>query len=246
MSKKNVLSTTDLIDIDQFDKVFNTWLDDIEHCKKFKIGDYLIVYSRDGDRGRTLHINSYGAPVKYKVVHQNRHGIPFIKTVNAKGEPQGSIFCMVNDHPSLEIRNRLQFELDPDYADSIILEDEYDPAVLHRDKKDIFKAVTAHNKACKIKTTSVIADVVPFLNTVRAGDTLWTSSLSYYLIQDVQTMSVGAWKAMSKNNYTRLRGDIKILTIVDKKGKVQTVNADFFHCKALYNDKPRSYNELKS
>ena len=244
------LTHDDKSKIEEFSKKFENTLENIERAKRFKVGDYLILYIWDYHNVKSLQVNSYGAPIKYKVVYTSKHGIPFVKLVNSKGTPHGTLFTVLGtEADDVSFRRHainFEFDLDPDYADSIILQDEYDPAVLHKNRKDIWKAVTQHNKNAKISTHD-IKDVITFIKTVQVGNTLWTSALSHYLVQGKTSMSTGAWNAQAKENYkTRLRGTVDVLTILDRKGKVINVTADFFHWKALYKERPRSYKELKS
>jgi hypothetical protein len=242
------LTTDDKETIKEFQDKFERALEGIERAKRMKEGDFLILYVWDYNGNKTLQVNSYGAPTKYKVVHSTPNGMPFIKTVNSFGTPHGQLFSVLGDESDSYRRHgaKFEFELDPDYADSILLDHEYDPAQLHKNRKEVWKAVTAHNKACKVKTTDT-KDVVVFFKTVEIGHTLWTSAQSHYLVQGKQTMSTGAWNSQAKENFkTRVRGNVDILTIMDKKGKVQMVPPDFFSWKALYKERPRSYKELKS
>lgn len=242
------LNAQDKHKIHEFTQKFEKTLDTLEKAKRFKIGDFLILFTWDYHGIKKQQVNSYGAPAKYKVVYTSKHGIPFIKQVNANGNPIGPLFSILgaDDDNYRHHGQNFEFELDPDYADSILLEDEYDPATIHRNRKEQWKAVTAHNKACKIKTQET-KDVVTFFKTVEIGHTLWTSALSHYLVQNKTTMSSGAWNAQAKETYkTGLRGNVDVFTIIDKKGKTLIVTADHFRFKALYKERPRSYKELKS
>jgi hypothetical protein len=244
---KNQLSSQDKLFIEEFNKQFNAIFDTLERAKQFKLDDYLILYISGYDGVMRLDLNSYGAPNKFKVVFATEHGIPFIKRVNKKGEPVGSIYsCVGTQNDSYrKMDQKFQFELDPDYADSILLQDEYDPAQLHRSKKDIWKAVTDHNKNVKVKTEDV-KDVVNFFKEVNIGDMVWTSNIGHYLIQDKKTMTPKDFNDKAKwADKTSMRGPlIQVLTIRDKKGKVKDVSPNFFHGKALYRERPRTYKEL--
>ena len=145
-----------------------------------------------------------------------------------------------------QIHQNFKFEFDPDYADSILLQDKYDPAVLHKSKKDIWKAVTDHNKACKI-ATGTLKDITDFFNVVNPGDMLWTSSIGHYIVQDKKTMTPADFNnAKPRFGFqTRIRGPfVLVLTVLDKRGKSRDITADFFLKKALYKERPRSYKEL--
>ena len=245
---KNQLTPDDFLVINEFSRIFEPGLEAIEKARQIAVGDFLILYLGDHTGAMAVQKNSYGAPVKYKVVFSSKHGIPFVKRVSKNGTPVGKIFSCMGGLETDTYRyagQKFEFTLDPDFADSILLQDEYDPANLHRSKKDIWKAVTEHNKSCKIKTYE-IKDVTTFFKAVNIGDTVWTSNISYYLIQDKKTMSPKDFNSNVKREYeTRLKGPfITILTVRDKKNKVRDICPDFFWQKALYKERPRTYKEL--
>jgi hypothetical protein len=167
--------------------------------------------------------------------------------VNKKGAPVGKIYSCAGTEGDgyRNIKQRFEFSLDSDYADAILLDDDYDPSNLHRSKKDIWKAVTEHNKACKVKTRD-IQDVATFFKEVGAGDMLWTSNVTYFIVQAMKTMTPQAFNSVAR---WRLRTTCKqssmpVLTVKDKKGKIFDISPDFFHHKALYKERPRTYKEL--
>lgn len=245
---KNQLTTDDYQIIKEFNDKFEAGLDALEKAKQLQVGDYLVLYLDDGLGKMTLQINSYGAPVKYKVVHSSKHGVPFIKKVSKKGDPIGGLLTCMGSLETDEYRmsgQKFNFELDPDYADSLLLQDQYDPSTLHKSKKDIWKSVTEHNKAYRIKTWD-LKDVVAYFNTINIGDMLWTSNTGSYFVQDKKVMSAKDFndKASWKNR-TSMKGLLlTVLSIRDKNGKVRDITADFFQGKALYKERPRSYREL--
>ncbi len=246
------LSLNDQAQIKDWESHFGQALDSLEKAKQFSIGDYLILLEGSRLPGTSLmpQKNSYGAPIKYKVVFINRYGVPFVKAVNKKGNPCGELYSCVGDN-SVSDEERFEFTLDPDFADALLLEDTYDPAILHRTKQEIFKEVTKHNKKVKLKTRE-IGDVVNLFANAKVGDTLWTSTKGHYTIQDKETVSKADFHkkvspiSSTYYNGTRVKGPfVVILTVVDKKGKTHRVSPDFFLDKALYSERPRSYKELK-
>ena len=245
------LTMDDILILDEFREKFDAGLEALEKAKQYKVGDYLILYvgpnADESEDKMKLQVNSYGAPIKYKVVHTTSYGIPFLKKVNKKGNPVGHLYSCIGHLDEDDYREpgqKFQFELDPDYADSILLQDQYDPAILHKTKHDIWKAVTEHNKASKIMTNT-LTDVVNFFNVINIGDILWTSNVSHYLVQDKRTISRADIKLFDVGS-GRIRGPyITILTIRDKNNQVSEVTAERFFRKALYTARPRTYKELK-
>jgi len=245
--KEDALSNADIVLIDNFNRHWEEAFEAIERSKRYKLGDYLVLFLWNYNGVKSQKVNSYGAPVKYKVVHVTARSMPFIKQVDVKGKPIGQVFTIMgldgDDYRGHA--QKYEFELDPDFADSIILEDEYDPATLHKSKKDIWKAVTAHNKSCKIQANGN-ETLIEFFKTVNVGDMLWTSTLSHYLVQDKRIMTVTTFNATVKSPYrtNQKYNPLVVLTLIDKKGKIINVAADFFLYKALYKERPRSYKEL--
>jgi hypothetical protein len=219
----------------------------VERAKQFKMDDYLILLVSDDDGVMQVSKNSYGAPIKYKVVHISDRGIPFIKVTNKKGSPIGKLYssCGAWEDTYRLMGQKFKFELDPDFADSLLLQDEYDPAQLHKSKMDIWKAVTEHNKKCRVATQE-LKDVVSFFKQVNVGDILWTSNNGFLLVQDKKTMSPGDFNRGVKYRYqTRQRGPfVTVLTVRDKSGKVKDITADTLWNRALYRERPRTYKEL--
>jgi hypothetical protein len=222
----------------------------VESVKKFSLGDYLILHRADDmESTMRLQLNSYGAPVKYKVVHVDVDGLPYIKRISQKGKTIGHIMSCTGslNNDDYCYGETHEFMLDPDYADSILLQDKYDPAHLHKSKKDIWKAVTGHNKACKINTANS-KNLAAFWTTVNIGDTLWTSPSGYYLVQDKKTILIKDFneKAPSKHRMwlTSNKATVIVLTVRDKNSKVMDIAPSFFEDKVLYKEKPRTYKEL--
>jgi len=242
------LSSEDKRVIDDWNEKFGRGLEALEKARQLSLNDYLVLYVGNDAKSLKLQTNSYGAPTKYKVVCTTQHGIPFIKKVNKKGNPVGKLYSCTGALDNDDYRysgQHFEFRLDPDYADSILLDDSYDPAVLHKTKQDIFKSVTEHNKLAKVKTTD-INGIVEFYKTVNIGDTLWTSHNSSLFVQDKKTMSAQDFRKVARHHAARLKGPfVEILIVRDKNGKVKEVAPDFFYYKALYRDRPRTYKELK-
>lgn len=246
----HALTTADKQVIKSWTDQFARGLDALEKARQLKVGDYLVLYVGHDPKNLTLQTNSYGAPTKYLVVHSTEHGIPFIKKVNKKGKPVGELFSCtgaLDTDTYVHQGAAFEFRLDPDYADSIILQDpSYDPAVLHRVKQEAWKEVTKHNKKAKVDT-STLTKVIDFFKNINIGDTMWVSHHGFYLVQDKQTMSRQDFRNNLKDNYTNAKGPwVIVLTVIDKKNKVHKITADFFVNKALYKERPRTYKELNT
>src|ERR1035437_1671589 len=214
---KYVLSVDDKETLEDFIDVYEGGLKNLERIKQLNVGDYLILYLDDHKGNMVLQKNSYGAPIKYKVVCSTEYGIPFVKRVNKKGNPIGDLYSctgMADNDWFHDPDQKFNFELDPDYVDSLLIQDGYDPALLHKSKQDIWKAVTLHNRSCKI-TTKSLNDCVAFFTNVKVGDTLWTSALSSFLVQDKKTCTKqDLGKAKKWSSRTSIKGPfVTVLTV---------------------------------
>lgn len=244
---KHLLSGDDLAVVKQFNTIYEAILTTVERAKQFKLNDYLILRISEPNGALSIQTNSYGAPIKYKVVHVTDLGIAFVKRTGKKGEPTGRIYscCGTEGDNYRKMAQNFQFELDPDYADSLLLQDGYDPAQLHKSKQDIWKAVTEHNKAARVDTTTV-NECYKYLLSVKVGDTLWVSHTGFLLVQDKKTMTAAEYNVVAKwKDRTRARThSVLVVTVRDKNGKIRNVIPDLFWGKALYKERPRTYKEL--
>jgi hypothetical protein len=246
MSKKEELTSQDLVAIEAFNKEYGRVFETLEKARQLSVGDFLVLYLGDDEKSMKLELNSYGAPVKYKVVHMSEHGVPFLKKVNKKGTPIGQLLSYIDNFHDHYETDCFEYRLDPDFADAILLEDEYDPAQLHKNKQELFKSITKHNKQIKIKTQE-IKDISIFFASINIGDTLWSSNSNYVLVYNKKTMSAYEFNSKAKwNEQTSMRGSsITVLAVKDKNGKIKEITADYFLYKALYKERPRTYKELK-
>lgn len=245
--KKIVLTPDDKRLIDAQEVAYKQLIETIERGKQFKDGDYLVMFVADYKGGWVQQKGTYGAPTKYKVIHVTDSGLPFMKEITSNGTPTGELYSgvgLAEDDNYLDTGSNVRWELDPDYADSLLLQDDYDPATMHKNKAVLWKEVTEHNKKAKVNTTE-INGIATFLSTLKMGDTIWTSNVSHLLVREVRVLArPDAQKACIKFG-PRIKGPhILVVTVVDKKGAVKDVAADHFYHKALYRERPRTYKEL--
>lgn len=215
----------------------------IESAAKFKVGDYLVAYipAVKGIRSREVITNSYGAPKKFIIVYTDKFGIPYIKELNKNGHPIGQIISTVklDRNNYMAPMNDMEFEVDPDYADAIIFEDEegFDATATQKQKSDMFKAITAHNKSLKVDWRDVPA-LIAFLKSLKPGDVVWRSIKSNFTILTIKPIP-------TTHRDTRLSEYDDFGTAQDNKGNIFDLNYGTFRWKAIYKGQPRSYKELK-
>jgi hypothetical protein len=237
------LTREEMEELKEFNDDYRKLTTAIENAKRFNLGDFLVLYT--GDK-LTIRKNSYGAPDKFKVVYISDYGMPFVKSVNKLGTPVGPLMdLMGGSMTDYAYDSDFKFELDPDYADALLLQQPYDPAVLHKSKQEIWKQVMTHNKSIKISND--LATLAAFFDGVKVGDVLWNSPNSCYIVDEKVTVTKKEYNSSYKHG--PLRTDVKgpnitILTLRDKNGKTIKATPDFFECKALYKERPRTYKEL--
>ncbi len=243
--KKPALTADDLESIKDSERGMKSFLEAFESSKQFKTGDFLVARKREWDNNGNekwpRETNSYGAPIKYQVVHTTELGLAFLKKLNSQGNLEDDLIPAVRDW---YFEDDHRWELDPEFADSLILQAEYDPAEVHKNRKVAWKEVTDYNKANKI-CTGEIAPIVDFFKTLKVGDTIWTSNVSHFTIQDSRQMPRVDAKKLDTGLSNRVKGPhVTVLTVVDKKSAIKDITADYFFEKALYKARPRSYKEL--
>lgn len=240
----------------------------VSRLKQFKVGDFLILHIKKYDGTLKPSTNSYGALNKFKVVHVSEGGMPFVKRVNKDGNLNKTVMSctgqlLLDEDTILDPENyhhynewniepvELIFQLDPDYADALILQGAYDPGQLHRERKEAWKAITDHNKSLKVDTKS-LNKVIAFFKSLKAGATFWTSSENYYCVQEIthvtKTQIKHAYRFhKSVHAYAATKGPyIPKLVVVDKKGNIKDMYPDSLFKKTIYSARPRSYKELNS
>lgn len=243
MAKKKIdLSKEELEIVSFHERTVGEMLDILKGASKFQKGDFLIAFNMGNiyseSQKRLQIMTSYGAPKKFIVVHSDKHGIPYIKELNRNGEPAGTMFATVRlEGTQFTIDKRVEFEIDPDYADAIILNDQenYNPADIMKAKSDAFKAIGIHNKSIKVATDPQVLPI--FIATVKVGDILWRSNVT-------------SWSIIEVNNIPRTAsGRIEwykpFIKANTNNGKEINLSLSEFSGKALYSSRPRTYRELK-
>lgn len=241
---KNKLEKHELEHIKRTEDGLSHLMDVLKDVSRFKDGDYLIAFRRSSGyhESRDVQVtNSYGAPKKFQVVAVDKHGIPYMKELNKAGQPTGRLIQSVRiDGGYRELKyGDFRFEVDPDYADSIIMMDEenFDPSAIHRDKGQLHKEITKHNKSIKVRVSDP-PTLISFLQNLKVGDVLWRSVKTNFTITTLDPIPL-------THRNTRIDDYKDFGTATDSKGKVHTLNSHFFKWKAIYTAQPRTYNELK-
>ena len=214
----------------------------LEKVTQFKVGDYLIAFRPGHIHYKREQItNSYGAPKKFIVVYADKHGVPYMKELNKKGLPVGNLMSPLNfdNRQMATISRDIEFEIDPDYTDAIIMADEenYDASNVLKAKSSAFKEITEHNKSLKLKFNKP-GELLMFLKSLKVGDVFHKSIKTHFTILTLDPIP-------TSHNGTRIIEYKTFGTAQDSNGKVFTIDDKTFAWHAVYTGRPRSYNELK-
>lgn len=217
-------------------------LSSINIATQFKAGDYLIAfhgsYSDDPFKTKRPVINSYGAVKKFQVVAVDANGIPYMKELNKNSKPFGQLISSIEYDYMENFRPAMNFEIDPDYADAIILDNQnnFNASGIIKEKSDIFKEISRYNKSIKIKTDSKVLPA--FLATVKVGDVLWRSNISSWSVTEIN--------ALPRNITTnRIGYSTPFMKVINNKGQELDICFNDISDRALYTARPRTYKELK-
>lgn len=258
--KKNInFNSDDQNEVNSFNKLWASYNECVEKSRQFKEGDYLLLHEQENyeEPNLKLKANSYGVAIRYLVVHVNEEGLSFVKEVTSSGKTTGNLICTASvsmpDHDDDKIlyhrSGEFVWTLDPDYADSILLGEKYDPSTYSKEKKSLWKEITKHNKDNRINT-KVAAELVDFLNKLPCGTSLYFSPKSNVIIKEKVVVTRQEFnndpKYRDLANWSNLSKNVLVLTIKDKRGTEYLCTTSFFLNKALYKTCPRSYREIKS
>ena len=243
MAKKNSdIKPHEMAFINEREAIITSIIGAIEEVSKFKKGDFLIAF-RPASTWQTRHqiTNSYGAPKKYVVIYTDKYGVPYMKEINKAGNPAGQIISPIKFDNSNRVVVLIdhEFEVDPDYADALIMADEenFDVVESHKMKSDLFKEIAKYNKSLKVNCHDM-KELIQFLQNLKVGDVVYKSIKAHFTILSLDPIPV-------THNRTFVNMDKNFGKAQDSKGKIFDLNYGTFKWRAIYAGQPRSYNELK-
>lgn len=242
---KYKLGSDDRECIKETETIIEVLLASIKRNREFKIDDYLIGFFIGNSKPQLIK-SSAGVPFKYKVVHVDSNGIPYIKPLNKNGSPYGALIPTVdldfnNDFYALStsVLNYIQYELDPDFVDHIILgaEESYDPSMKLRKAASLRKEINTHNAENKLQTKD-IADMIKIFDTVKVGEKYWTSAKTSFNIDSIGGVP---WVEYHRRLAYRVKMQtIPTITITYSNGKTETLMPHQIENMNLYKKQPRS------
>jgi hypothetical protein len=224
----------------------------IDQVRQFKSGDYLICVHISNDTGqRVPSKNSYGAILKWKVIYVDELGLPHVKLINNKGKPHGALRSLVSTYSEEEWtipgHDDYAFELDPDYVEAIILQQQesYDPVSRHNTLKLARQETTDFNKSIKMPTSSM-EEVVDTFAKLQVGITYWTSHKRGFTVLENNICTLKQKTTYIGNKRVRYpSGQIIInkIKVRHSNGKIKTYEPADMKNKNIYTGIPKSYND---
>lgn len=216
----------------------------LDKIPKFKVGDFLIAYYplddmdiEDGITTRHLHLNKYGKPQKYIVVSVDKYGVSYIKELNKDNKPFGKLLCTLTENWEglLDLNMYYEFQIDPEYEDSIIMdsESEYDPNISLKELSKLEKDIRAHNDAIRFVLDSELK-LLELVKSQSVGDTYYKSYKSFFtilsLVENVKLTPTG-----------RVRDNIILGVAQDHTGKKFNLMRKHLWKRPIYSSRPRSF-----
>lgn len=242
---KDYISKHLMEDILQIEYEISEILNALNEVRKFKIGDILIAKERVSDQYEYVR-DSYGIPIKYKVFYVDKNNVPYVRELhkNASSNDRSTGCLLQFGDPECKLHG-FKYEIDPDYADAVMLgdEDSYDPLEERVRRRKSRAEITQHNKSIAIKSGS--SDDF-FKKHVKVGAILWRSNKNYWYITEINS-GAGFKKVtkFSRKTGRFFRRNVKLtIKVKTASQKELLLSKEDFRNKIFYTDKPRSYNEL--
>ena len=97
---------------------------------KFEVGDVLIRHVRNTDDGSTsvdMVSDACQVPKKYRVVHIDALGIPWVKQLSVRGGLGSRMYCIATVDPG-----RYHYTVDPEQVEAALLGYRYDARIEYR------------------------------------------------------------------------------------------------------------------
>lgn len=242
MVKEN-LTAAQLQEAKQLDKIIKQLANIKETFSQYKLDDFYILEEFDKRDPKNVHVEKthMGFPVKFKVVYISPEGVPHLRKLTVAGNPTGEAVLppeaaqlnflrrlgQVNSNSMVDDVIVQRFVPDPEHMDAIILQNEFDPMELHREKSKLFNDINRHNKRVAVPTGyNAFNKIGDFFKSKQPGDKFWTAPGKQFVIQSVIKQG-REWE----------------ITCTDMNQATVTFNFSHFQHKRLYREEPRSFRQ---
>lgn len=135
----------------------------------FTAGDFLIKLNKRADKWEVETVSNISqVPKRYLCVYEDEFGIKYIRQLTSKGD------VLPHITPLTEWSNWTRYEIDPEFAEHIILngEEEFDFAAQKKKEKSRRDKITRKNKKLVVNFANIQA-VDKFLLGLKPGDNIW-------------------------------------------------------------------------
>lgn len=136
---------------------------------RFSVGDFLIKKVLRGDKWGVETISHVSSqPKRYICIHEDEYGIKYIKSLSSFGEELPVI------HILSDVDDYTQYEVDPEYAEHIILDGDgkFDFSEKRKEAKALRDQITKKNKKISIRTYK-IEEIDQLIEKLKVGDKVW-------------------------------------------------------------------------
>jgi len=176
--------------------------------KNFVVGEvYFIKEKRSGGKDRYVS-RAYGnKPDKFMIFHKDSDGFVFVKRINANGKLGKEVQCLTTQYAN----PRYEFEADPEYIESIILDDEasYDPLKAEKALNKLKGQIRRKNKKLEIVYDDA-ADAYKAICAYKVNDVIYDANTTYGqgIMEWTVTQIESAPTCQQKMVKTGWRGDL--------------------------------------
>lgn len=224
-----------------------------KHLCNFEVGDVLIKLCRRGDSWEPENITSgTKMPQRYVYIHKDAYGVGYVKQLKVSDGTLGEIISSV-----LELDfDWYRYEVDPEYAEHVILDAEFDIKSLHKKANESKRLAQKMNRKMGLKANS-LKEYNAFFQKLNPGDLFHLSSdytgsytKSFKLVTkktiDVKTLdreNSWEWRRFKNNGSNRVDADVAIVFTYDhmpvtKKGSINTSFSFEYDSYILYTQEP--------
>lgn len=194
------------------------WLQQKDNMK-FEIGDVVLKYNLRTDYQTKKqswvaeNINSDNQLAqRYVYIYEDEFGIGYLKQLRvANGSLGKELYCLTDFN-----LKEVKFEVDPEYAEKVLLDGEFDIKEIHKASLRARKIVTKMNRKIG-KKGKTVQDFNDMFDNVKVGDTFWTTTdytgrwIQEYKITKIEKVAIKDleskndwtwrnWKERAKNN----------------------------------------------
>lgn len=192
---------------------------------KFSIGDVLLMYTKtgydDNESWTPVKLSSGAEPQRYVYVYEDEFGIGYIKPLKVTDGGLGTETICLTDMNW----NWQRLEVDPEYAEHMILDAEFDIKKIHQKTLEKSKQVAKMNRKIGVRLES-LKQKNEFFESLNIGDTFYVSNdfvgnyvqhyrLDGFVSHDLKDYSdkAGWWFSRYKEKNSKFIDDDKVLEL---------------------------------